>query len=175
MTDAASGLAEVKQQFADIKLKYYSLSPRDRGALVILSVFLGCVLFFYLVWSPVNQGAEDAYDRYQNKVKLMAWMKANESVAKRAANMSGASAGSRGGKSILSLVNATSGQNGVSLKRFEPKGEDGLRIWLENVSFDAMLKWLGILSNTYGIVIANITVESQKESGKINATIILSG
>ncbi|MBV1884285.1 MAG: type II secretion system protein M [Pseudomonadales bacterium] len=175
MEDTVDSVANLKRQIADLKIKFYSLAPREQTALVALSFFLSCVAFFYLIWNPINQGSDQAYARYQSKAKLIAWMEANESVAKTVSKSSGANAGSRGGKSILSLVNSTSSQNGISLKRFEPKGDDGIRIWLENVSFDGMLKWLAVLKNTYGVVIANITVESQSEIGKINATIILSG
>ncbi|MBL4795628.1 MAG: type II secretion system protein M [Pseudomonadales bacterium] len=173
MTEAADGLAAVSQQIAELKVKYYSLSVRDRGALLALTIFLLCVMFFYFVWSPIQDGADEAFSRYQSNTELMAWMKANESVAKKASSSSNSA--NRGGKSILSLVNTTAGRNGIALKRFEPKGEDGLRIWLESVPFDAMLKWLGTMNSSYGIEVSNITVETQDEIGLVNATIILAG
>jgi general secretion pathway protein M len=173
MSESAGGLLGISQQFADLKLKYYGLPPREKMVLLVLGVFCVCVVFYYAIWAPVTSSADRAYERYQKQLQLMAWMKANESAAKKASRSSGKSGGSRGGRSILSLVNATSGKYGIALKRFEPKGEDGLRVWLENVPFDKMLQWLEVLKGSYGIDVANVMLEAQKDSGKVNVTLVL--
>jgi type II secretory pathway component PulM len=47
-------------------------------------------------------------------------------------------------------------------------------VWLEDAAFDQVVKWLGVISSTYGIGIDSATMERVAGSvGKINARLTL--
>ena len=67
---------------------------------------------------------------------------------------------------------ARSGGLGPAIKRIEPDGSKGVKIWLEGVAFDPMILWLGQLTKTYQVETSIITIEPQGE-GRVNARLTL--
>ena len=62
---------------------------------------------------------------------------------------------------------------GVAVKRYENESENKLRVWLENVPFDKMVRWLDQLETRYGLVIVNIAIDAEKEPGLVTAKLVL--
>lgn len=166
-------IKQATDQLNQLRARYYSLSERDRISIVVLAVFLGCVIFYYMIWSPFNDSLDLAKSKYQNKQELVAWLEANQIAARKV--RSNPQAVGRGNQSMMSLVNNTSRQARLSLKRVEPKDDDVIRIWMDNASFDDVMAWLNDLGTRYGVSVVNITIEGQKDSGKVDASIILKG
>jgi type II secretory pathway component PulM len=46
-------------------------------------------------------------------------------------------------------------------------------VQLEQVGFDALIRWLADLQRRHGIVIDNAALEGQTEGGRVNARLIL--
>lgn len=163
-------LQPFNQQLID---RFNKLETRDRTALVVLTVFMLAVLFYVLVWSPIHGAVAAAKSQYEQQRELVAWMKSHEAEARAVgANLSSSgTAGVTG--SLYSLVNSMAGQKSLSLKRYEPDGDDKLRVWLESVPFNNFVVWLQALVEK-GIVISNISVDAQDDAGKVNAKVIFS-
>ena len=169
-------LSGVNDQLNQLRAKYYALPERDRLSLIVLSVFLGLVSFYYLVWTPISDNLDSAKQKYDNKASTLQWMSDNETAARQASRQKGkASGGGRQGKSILTLVNQTSQKKNIKVRRVEPKGDDGIRVWLDKVPFNDLMSWLHMLSNQYNITTVNVSFEKQKEIGLVNASVILKG
>lgn len=169
-------LSGVSDQLNQLRAKYYGLPERDRLSLVVLFIFIATVAFYYLVWTPVSDRLDAAKSRYENKASLVQWMKENEKVAKKASRSKGKSAGNaRRGKPLLTVVNETSSQKKLKVKRVEPKGDDGIRVWMDKVPFNDLMGWVELLSARYGVTAVNISMEKQKEIGLVNASLILKG
>ena len=64
-------------------------------------------------------------------------------------------------------------QLGTALKRVEPDGAHGVRVWLEQAPFDDMIRWLGELKNNSGVRITSVTVDQQGAAGLVNARLML--
>ena len=47
--------------------------------------------------------------------------------------------------SVISVVTGSGRKSGVEIKRFEPSGNNKLRVWLENVPFNNLVNWLDSL------------------------------
>lgn len=168
-------LKQVQEQVEKGKAWFYGLPDRDRLSIVVLVLFLCAVAIYYMVWSPIYDYLDKTQSRYYDRVEMLQWMKANESLAREASGAAAGGDSNRRGQSVLTLVNKTSGQHGISLKRVEPRGDDGLRMWLDSQPFDAIIGWLYQLNTQYGISVENLTFEKQPESGRVNATVILEG
>ena len=74
------------------------------------------------------------------------------------------------------MADSTARSNGLgaALKRVEPEGSRNVRVWLENASFDQVMKWLGTLNTTYGIRTDSASLERVADAtGRVNARLSL--
>ncbi|PCJ20474.1 MAG: hypothetical protein COB04_04260 [Gammaproteobacteria bacterium] len=150
---------------------FYKLEARDRNALLVLSVFLGIAILYFGVWFPAKNGLAEAEEDYRKQAELVTWMVANETQAKAVGSSLSGSSSKKLSGSLYKVVNQVARKKSMSLKRYEPDGNDKLRVWLENVSFNQFVSWMQELVQR-GIIVSNVSVESQDAVGKINAKII---
>ena len=146
------------------------LTPRDRFALLVLSAFVGVIIILYGFLLPANRYAETSLSHYQQQKELLAWMQANEETARAKANQS--SQAIDRSQSLLTVASSTAKAQGISFKRFEPQGDNALRIWLDQVSFNDMLLWLNSLTEQQGIEIRQINID-RREAGVVNTRLVL--
>ena len=150
---------------------FYKLESRDRNALLALTLFLGVAILYYGVWYPVSHGLSEAEEEYRTQTELISWMKSHEAEAKSIGSSLSGSGGNKLSGSLCALANNVARQKSIALKRYEPDGNDKLRVWLEKVSFNDFVSWMQVLVSK-GMVVSNVSVEGQDDDGKINAKII---
>jgi len=159
---------ESNQAIQNGKAWYQGLPARDALIVKSLAILIAISLVYLWVWVP----AEKYNARYESKLKsekeLHAFMKAN------AYKVSGNSqrARSNSGQSVLALVNSTSKAKGIALSRFEPEGENGLRIWLDKVKFDDVIDWIDLLENDQGVRVTQINID-KVDPGTVNLRAVL--
>jgi general secretion pathway protein M len=140
------------------------------GAIVVL-----LLLVYVLVWSPLGEGYATMKTRVGAQRDTAAWMVQGAQTLQQLKRRAPA-VRSLGGKSLLATADSTARANGLGpfLKRVEPEGSQNVRVWLENASFDLVVKWLGALGTTYGIETDSASMERVAgEAGKINARLTL--
>lgn len=153
---------------------YYGLPTRDQNALKLLTVAVILVLLYLLVWLPSQRFAERAEQDVERQSAQLAWIKQNEAVARQLASRSGPSTASGlQGQSLLSVVSNAARQHSIDLRRFEPEGDNRIRVWLEKVSFNQMLLWLDTLNKSYGIQTEQIAVDRDANPGIVTARLTL--
>ncbi len=154
---------------------FAGLDPRERqlvsgGAVVVL-----LLLLYMMVWDPIVSSYRDLKDDVSEQAQTLAWMQQTAAQIK-ALQRSGGGGGTQGlgGRSLLSVVDqsARNGGLGDSIKRIEPDGSKGVKVWLEGVAFDPMILWLGKLTRTYQVETSLITIEPQG-GGRVNARLTL--
>jgi len=150
------------------------LVPRERYMLLGMTVFLAIVLVYFVLVNPAINAAADAKQMLANKQVLIQWMKSNESKVMQVQKQNRASSKPTTRQSFLALVNRSSGQYSVPLKRYEPEGQNKLRVWVEDVPFNSLINWLNELKTKSAINVVNISIDAQKAPGIISAKIILS-
>ncbi len=80
---------------------------------------------------------------------------------------------------VFPAVGGGSGQQGrrtinKPLSRINPDGDKQVRVWIDDVSFDALLRWMyHDLQSRYGVRIDNIAVERRSTAGVVNARLTL--
>ena len=82
------------------------------------------------------------------------------------------------GQSLLSLVDSSAKSHGLAqaVKRVQPDGQKTVRVWLEEASFDAMLKWLAVMEDRYGLTVVGLVVDRGGEgSDWVNARVVFEG
>lgn len=173
--------ASLNELWAQYSLKarrwYWALPSRDRIVVNVVGFFMVFALVYMTIWTPMKDSADQAVLKWQSKQAILDWIRANETTARsiNSNNRSSASVGQRGGQSLLTVVNSSAQRSNIALKRFEPDGDDKLRVWLESVNFNNAINWLNTLKNEYGISVSNISVEAHGAPGVVDVKIVFKG
>jgi general secretion pathway protein M len=153
---------------------FLGLEPRERnmvagGAAVLVLLFL-----YLMIWEPIAGGYKELRNSVQEQQEMLAWMRQASAQIKALRRSEGGGARGLGGRSLLAVVDqsARSGGLGNAIKRIEPDGSKGVKVWLEGVAFDPMILWLGKLTRSFRIEPTMITLEPIG-SGRVNARLTL--
>ncbi|MAL99329.1 type II secretion system protein GspM [Hydrocarboniclastica marina] len=155
---------------------YDHLPRRDQRAVQLLAVALAIVVVIFLIWRPAHQYSEDAEARAKAAAEAAAWLEVNLEQARQLVSSGQNSPAQRvdDSRSLMSTVTVSAQEAGLSLQRFEPSGEDKMRIWLDNSAFDDVARWLETLAEQYGIVVDQAAIDRAGEPGRVNVRITLS-
>jgi len=146
---------------------YSQLNAKDQLIVKVLSVCVLIILLVAWVWQPVANGKQEAESRFASEMTFHKKLKDNAYLF---SNNSASQPGQDG--SILSVINNTAKVKNIHLKRFEPEGDNGLRIWLDQVNFNSLIDWLELLETTRGIKVEQISID-KVNSGIVNVRAVL--
>jgi general secretion pathway protein M len=78
-------------------------------------------------------------------------------------------------RSLLAVVDTGAKQMGIrsSITRIEPKGEDTVQIWLEDIAFDYLIVLLGELERRNNIQITDASFNRLEQVGKVSGKVTL--
>ncbi|WP_286222711.1 type II secretion system protein M [Marinobacter apostichopi] len=157
--------------------QYDQLARRDQQALLVLMVAVFVGLMYFAVWSPATSFHDSAATERENAAELLAWMQANEATIKRLGSASGdASPGSADlpdGRALMALVTRSARESGLALQRFEPSGENAIRVWLEDAPFAEVAAWLERLKSGNGVIIDQAAMDRADEPGRVSVRLTL--
>lgn len=149
--------------------RYEVATPREQALVKVIGVALAVLLIFALIVAPLHGYHSDARAKYLQQNETLAWMQANRALVGTTT-----SGGARPqGESLLSLANQSARGLGLTFKRTEPAGERGLNLWLDKVSFNQVVSWLGQLERDYGIVASELAASRREEAGLVDVRITL--
>ncbi|RCU51145.1 type II secretion system protein M [Corallincola holothuriorum] len=147
-------------------LKTYldGLDVREKQLLAMAAVAVVVAIFYWGLWSPLNNAVADEQQALSSAESRLAEMKraAVEVVNLRASTGKG---NVRSG-SLSSIVNRTAKAQKVVIARIQPQGED-LQVWIDRVAFNDFLRWLQILKQQYGIDVGSLDLTSEQETGVV--------
>lgn len=149
---------------------FEAAAPREQNALKMLGVFLSIVLVWLLVIMPLHRYNSAAIADYRAQSETLQWMQDN-----RAAVGSVARKTREPGASLLTLANQGARNFGLAFKRYEPNANQGLNLWLEQVPFNQVVKWLDALERDYGIIAVELTASRRDEAGIVDVRVVLQG
>lgn len=173
--------SKIKDQPAIGKLiaRYDQLPARDRQALTVLAVALFLAVIYFVIWAPAVAFNDRAESARENAGELLAWMQANEATIKGLGASGGAGAEASGvdkpenGRALMSLVTRSAGEAGLALQRFEPSGDDAIRVWLEGVPFADVAAWLERMNGDHGVIIDQAAMDRGNEPGTVSVRLTL--
>ena len=153
---------------------FLGLEPRERKLVAGGMAVLALLMLYVMVWEPVVGGYSTLRENVAAQKQTLAWMQ--ESAVKVQSLRRASSGSSRGlaGRSLLAVVDQSARSDGLgsAIKRIEPDGTKGVKVWLEAVGFDPMILWLGKLTKTYRIETSIISIEPQG-AGRVDARLTL--
>ena len=153
---------------------FAGLEPRERLLVTGGGVVLLVLLLYLMIWEPIAGSYQTLNASVAEQKKTLVWMKQAAAELKLLQRSGSSTARGLGGRSLLAVVDqsARSGGLGPAIKRIEPEGGKGVKLWLEGVAFDPMILWLGKITRTYQIETSIITIEPQG-GGRVNARLTL--
>jgi general secretion pathway protein M len=73
----------------------------------------------------------------------------------------------------MALVTRSASESGLSLQRFEPSGENAIRVWLEGAPFTEVANWLERLNTSHGVQIDQASMYRQNDPGIVSVRLTL--
>lgn len=173
-------LNRIKDQPAVGKLiaQYDQLPRRDQQALTVLVIAVVVGILYFAIWSPAVAFHDDAVSERERAAELLAWLETNrESLERLAGADSGQGSGSgdtpEDGRALMSLVTRSAGEAGLSLQRFEPSGDNAIRVWLDGARFTDVAGWLEDLNSGHGVQIDQASMDRQNDPGIVSVRLTL--
>jgi len=147
--------------------------PREQWTLGVGLLALVLMLFYQLIWTPIDRWAEEQQHRRDNDVALAAYVaqaKLTLSQQKKAATApnAGNTANPLANQSAMQLAYTTAKAQGIDgrIDRRQPAGDNGVRLQFTAVDFAALSRWIGAM-NQAGMTLeeAEITPSSGSKAG----------
>lgn len=152
-----------------------NLTKRERLTLIAGLLIGGSLLGYVLVIEPFQNALADYRKKIQTREADLTWMRqaAQEIIQKRqSADRTDKSASS---SSPLAAVNKSARKLGLggALNRVEPEGSDKVRIQMDEVLFDDVVRWLALLKSAHSIETIEFRAERRDRPGHVRARITL--
>ena len=154
----------------DLKLQIKTwldgLNPRERRVVIGASIFVVIFLLYQIIWEPLVGRAARLEEKVAKQQQDLLWM---QQAAQEVRQLSGGQLSTPSG-SLLGIIERTARQSklGDSIRKVQPEGKTGVRVWLDKAPFDDVMRWLDGLQTKQGVAVANFSVERQSEPGRVN-------
>ncbi len=153
-----------------------TLQSRERYMVLIATVLVSIAILYLAIWSPIASSRDTKQKRVEAKRETVTWMtqkKQEVDHLKRInPNMFNSASDSR---SLLAIVDTGAKQMGIrpAITRIEPKGEDSVHIYVEDMAFDYLIVLLGELERRNNIEVADASFNRSDQIGKITGKVTL--
>lgn len=147
------------------------LSPRER----LMVIGCGVVIVLALIWvlgiQPLIKQSTGLQERVQNKRAQLTAL--HELAGQLPAGGSAATFSSE--DSIVVVIDRTTREKQLAtyLKRNQPEDDSrSVRLRFEGAPFDALVSWLGELSDRYAMTVTNASFDGA-DAGRVNASLVI--
>ena len=150
-----------------------SQPPRERLALIAGAMALALLLLYVAALRPFMNGKTALEAHVTQQQTLLAWMRP---VAAQLQSLRGQQPASLpAGQSLLALVDksASDAGFGTSLKQVQAAPDGSIKVQLQAIGFDNLVRWLGGLHQQYGISVNEMTAQRGTGPGSVDATLVL--
>ena len=163
----------MKAYLERFRIWWSGLAERERQILAAGAAVLLLIVFYLALWQPLNQ-ARDRHETALAEARTLAIRLEGLAVdVQRNRGSGGALAGA--GQSLLAVVDQSgkASRLGKPPSRLQPEGDNTVRVWVEDVPFEAVLRWLNDLQTRYGVRVDNADIERESASGLVNVRLTL--
>lgn len=159
----------LRDAYTQNRERFLALQLRERWMLVVGGAALLITVLYLAVIEPLTQAhAMRSSALEASRGVAIQLEQAAQLVQSQSGRNPAASAGR--GVSLMAAVDQASkqGQLGKGPARIQPEGDREVRVWFEDVSFDALLRWTADLHTRYGVNVQTMDVEPQAAPGRVN-------
>jgi general secretion pathway protein M len=161
----------MKRLTEQIEASIQQLAPRERVIVGAGAVMLVLVLIYLLAWEPLVQA------KHQRAAALDRARALATRIEQAAVLVRGQSSGRSIDRntSLVAAIDRTSRSPvlGKAPSRVQPEGDDEVKVWIEDVPFNNLLRWLQDLETRYGIGAVTAEVERGARPGVVSVRLSL--
>ena len=160
----------LKNRFEPWKTRWNALGARERRVSTALAAFLGVVLFYLLIWMPVEGGLARSQTRLVSVQSQLAQVQSQAALVESLRTTPRAEAPADAGSAVQEAVV----RNGLreQVKRVDADGARSVRVQVEAAPFPALMSLLVELQQA-GLRVENATMERNAKPGTVNARLLL--
>ena len=148
---------------------WHSLSERDRRVLAVGGLLVVCILFYALVWTPIQDNLKRLRPQVASQSMDLAWMqqqagkiqKLRQAIpAQKKVNM----------LPLLTIVDQTAKSQKIRdrIKQIQPGKQSGTaKVWFDKVIFEDWLSWLDKIS-AQSIDVTRVSITKSAEHPRVN-------
>ncbi len=171
----SEALTRMRQSFDRARERFLALQPRERWILSGGATVLLLTVLYLAVWEPVVDSHRQRVEALESSRLLAIRLEQAAAQVQRSGGQRGGAGNAGRSLSLMAAVDQASKQGtlGRSPTRIQPEGDREVRVWFEDVSFDALVPWLADLQVRYGVGVQTLDIEPQATPGKVNARMSL--
>lgn len=149
--------------------RFLALHPRERWMLVFGGAALFITVLYLAAIEPLMKAHDGRSAALQSSREIALRLEQAAALVQSQRGRTPAATAGRG-VSLMAAVDQASkqGQLGKGPARIQPEGDREVRVWFEDVSFDALLRWTADLQARYGVSVQTMDVEPQSTPGRVN-------
>lgn len=162
----------MKQWIDRIQGMLLEREPRERVIFVGGAIVLLLTVFYLALWEPV-------VSLHRERIAALSSARAQSAQIERAAAMATISRGTNRSvdvnTSLVTAVDRTSRSKtlGKTPSRVQPEGDREVKVWLDDVPFANLLRWLNELESRYAIVPTEVEIERADTPGQVSGRLTL--
>jgi general secretion pathway protein M len=151
------------------------LDPQERLLVYGVTGVLAALLLYLIVLHPFYASYDKLRDGVAERRDTLQWMQESALKVKKLKGANPAAGKRMEGRSLLSVTDSSARTAGLgdALKRVEPDGSTGVRVWLDGAPFDSVVGWLGVMASRYGVDVDSASIERTTTAGRVNARLSL--
>ncbi len=148
-------------------------APREQRLLTVGGVVAALLLVWAFVVYPEQRAHRAALEAVSNSERDLAWMRQAAPALRAAGPVAALSAGS--GRSLLAQVDATARAAGLAsaIGNVEPQPNGRVGVSFNDVSFDALMRWLEPFAAQHGARIEAFSAQRTPSNGLVDARLTL--
>lgn len=154
---------------------FLSLTQRERTMVQVAASVVTVFLLYLLIVEPISSNYTKNKKNVATATETLAWMHSAAMEVKQLQGGVSLSQRPQGKQFVLSMVDRSAKKSGLGgvMKRVQPEGESGVRIWFEAAAFDELIKWLSIVESQHGFSVNEINIEQTESTGLVNVRVFL--
>jgi general secretion pathway protein M len=161
------------KQYDELKTWYQSLEQREQRILAAGAVFVVAMVLYLLLLAPYFNSRHRLQADILQRQGEVAWMgpAAAQLQALRGQQPSGIPAN----QSLLAVVTRSASDAGFSqvMKQAQTGNDGSVRVQMQGVGFDNLIRWLGSLRRQYGISVRELNAQKTATAGNTDTTFTL--
>lgn len=153
-----------------------TLQSRERYMVFIAAVLVSIAILYLAVWSPIASSRDNKQKRVEAKRETVAWMSQKKQEVEHLKRINPNMFNQvNDGRSLLAIVDTGAKKMGIrpAITRIEPKGENSVQIWLEDIAFDYLIVLLGEFERRNNIEVADASFNRSDQVGKVSGKVTL--
>ncbi|MDH5649288.1 MAG: type II secretion system protein M [Gammaproteobacteria bacterium] len=156
-----------------LKTRWLALEPRERSMLALGGICVVIFIFYIGIWYPVQKNLHRIQTSLPEAQRQLAWMRVNAAQVKQfqMRRPAGASQGN-----LLSRFEQAAVSRGLrkNISKMEPDGDTGIRLTIEEVSFNSLVSLLSDLQKQNGFNVESLIIDAATElPGTVSARLSL--